>query len=114
MEANRRPRVIKTTAVIAGVNGKLHYFQEADRLPDALRGQMERAFQGGLTVSIVLADEGGQAYLKNNHPAPPAARPAQTPVAAPLNRALLWRRMLWESLGGVMVAWLLYLFAAGR
>jgi hypothetical protein len=117
MARNSRALVVRSSAVITGVDGRLLYFPGRDEMPGPLRAQMDKALHGGLTAMIVLADEGGQAYLHGNqeHAGSPAApSPAEAPTSAPGWTVELVRWLVLECVGAASLAFLLYFFATGH
>lgn len=100
--------VFHSTAVLTARNGKIRFFRSPDEVPADLQRDLEKALHGDLTANVILADEGGQKYLKSRaEPTPPVA-------STPDWRRLLVRRLALEAAGAAALAMALWLLAAGR
>jgi hypothetical protein len=64
MPQQKPDSLFRSTAVLTARGGELRYFSSPDQVPADLRRDMERSMRGELTATIVLADEGGQQYLR--------------------------------------------------
>lgn len=120
MARDSRAVVLHSSAVLTGVDGKLRYFRGQAEVPAELRRQMDRALHGGLTAMIVLADEGGQAYL-HDHPQQSEAigAGAEKSLATPRPTVAGWnvellRWLVLECVAAGSLALLLYFFATGH
>lgn len=100
--------VFRSTAVLTARNGKIRYFRSPDEVPEDLQRDLDKALHGDLTANVILADEGGQTYLRTR-------AESKRPIASVLNwRRFLVRRLVLEAAGAAAVAMFLWLLVASR
>jgi hypothetical protein len=101
-------QVFRFTSVLTARNGTMRYFRSPDEVPRELQREVDKALKGDLTANIILADEGGQKYLKTREePKPPVASRHDW-------RQLMIRRLLLEAVGAFAVAAMIWMLADTR
>jgi len=102
--------VIRTTAVLLARDGEVRFFKDPTEVPAELRREMEAAFNGRLTATIVLADEAGQRYLQARRT---AALAKPQPRIQRLSRTKV-RQIVIETASATLLAIAIWMLAALR